>query len=71
MTEDSIYLEEVDDLIEKSSISKYPCIVIGGIETESEFVFSIIERLKRMKKIYACQCILSVKVPWLKSGNSH
>ena len=39
MTEDSIYLEEVDDLIEKSSISKYPCIVIDGIETESEFVF--------------------------------
>jgi|GEM_PF-2226646 hypothetical protein len=39
MTEESIYLEEVDDLIEKSSISKYPCIVIEGIETESEFVF--------------------------------
>ena len=32
MTEDSIYLEEVDDLIEKSSISKYPCVVIDGIE---------------------------------------
>lgn len=71
MTEESIYLEEVDDLIEKSSISKYPCIVIEGIETESEFVFSVIERLKRMKKIYVCQCILSVKVPWLKSGNFH
>ena len=39
MTEESIDLNEVEDLIEKATLDVFPSIVIDGIKTENEFVF--------------------------------
>lgn len=39
MKEESVNLNEVDDLIEHTQISEYPCLVIDGITTENEYIF--------------------------------
>lgn len=39
MTEESINLSEVEDLIEKATLNVFPSIVIDGIKTENEFIF--------------------------------